>query len=64
MSDRVAIIGIGWSGFRAVTPEYSYKELMYEAARRAYFDAGVDPRPRAGARLRPGRTPESGNPAT
>ena len=40
MSDRVAIIGIGWSGFRAVTPEYSYKELMYEAARRAYFDAG------------------------
>ena len=44
MSDRVAIIGIGWSGFRAVTPEYSYKELMYEAARRAYFDAGVDPR--------------------
>ncbi len=44
MSDRVAIIGIGWSGFRPVTPEYSYKELMYEAARRAYSDAGVDPR--------------------
>lgn len=44
MSDRVAIIGIGWSGFRVVTPEYSYKELMYEAARRAYSDAGVDPR--------------------
>jgi acetyl-CoA C-acetyltransferase len=43
MSDRVAIIGIGWSGFRAVTPEYSYKELMYEAARRAYTDAGVEP---------------------
>jgi acetyl-CoA C-acetyltransferase len=44
MSDRVAIIGVGWSGFRAVTPEYSYKELMYEAANRAYTDAGVDPR--------------------
>lgn len=44
MSDRVAIIGVGWSGFRAVTPEYSYKELMYEAAKRAYTDAGVDPR--------------------
>jgi acetyl-CoA C-acetyltransferase len=44
MSDRVAVIGVGWSGFRAVTPEYSYKELMYEAARRAYTDAGVDPR--------------------
>lgn len=44
MSDRVAIIGVGWSGFRPITPEYSYKELMYEAARRAYSDAGVDPR--------------------
>ncbi len=44
MSDRVAIIGVGWSGFRPVSPEYSYKELMYEAAKRAYHDAGVDPR--------------------
>ncbi len=44
MSDRVAIIGIGWSGFRPITPEYSYKELMYDAARKAYSDAGVDPR--------------------
>jgi acetyl-CoA C-acetyltransferase len=44
MSDNVAIIGVGWSGFRPVTPELSYKELMYEAALRAYTDAGVDPR--------------------
>ncbi|HUV26484.1 MAG TPA: hypothetical protein VMW34_03870 [Anaerolineales bacterium] len=44
MSDRVAIIGVGWSGFRPVTPEYSYKELMYAAAQRAYADAGVNPR--------------------
>jgi len=44
MSDTVAIIGVGWSGFRPVTPELSYKELMYEAALRAYTDAGVDPR--------------------
>lgn len=44
MSDRVAIIGVGWSGFRPITPELSYKELMYEAALRAYNDAGVDPR--------------------
>jgi acetyl-CoA C-acetyltransferase len=44
MSDHVAIIGVGWSGFRPITPEFSYKELMYEAARRAYSDAGVDPR--------------------
>lgn len=44
MSDRVAIIGVGWSGFRPTSPDYSYKELMYEAAIRAYHDAGVDPR--------------------
>jgi acetyl-CoA C-acetyltransferase len=44
MNDRVAIIGVGWSGFRPVSPEYSYKELMYAAAQRAYHDAGVDPR--------------------
>jgi len=44
MSDRVAIIGVGWSGYRPITPELSYKELMYEAALRAYNDAGVDPR--------------------
>ena len=44
MNDRVAIVGVGWSGFRPVTPDISYKELMYEAAVRAYTDAGVDPR--------------------
>jgi acetyl-CoA C-acetyltransferase len=44
MNERVAIIGVGWVGFRPTTPEYSYKELMYEAALRAYVDAGVDPR--------------------
>lgn len=44
MSERVAIVGVGWSGFRPKTPDLSYKELMYEAAQRAYADAGVDPR--------------------
>ncbi len=44
MNDRVAIVGVGWAGFRPVTPEFSYKELMYDAAVRAYADAGVDPR--------------------
>jgi len=44
MSDRAAIIGIGWAGFRPSTPEQSYKEMIYEAALRAYSDAGVDPR--------------------
>lgn len=44
MSDRVAIVGVGWFGYRPVTPEVSYKEMMYRAAARAYADAGVDPR--------------------
>ncbi len=44
MNERVAIVGIGWYGFRSITPELSYKEIMYEAAVRAYADAGIDPR--------------------
>ncbi|MCJ7703757.1 MAG: hypothetical protein MUO62_19435 [Anaerolineales bacterium] len=44
MNERVAIVGVGWAGFRPLTPEVSYKELMYAAAVRAYADAGVDPR--------------------
>jgi len=40
----VAIVGAGWSGFRSITPDVSYKELMYEAAVHAYEDAGIDPR--------------------
>lgn len=41
---EVAIVGVGHSGFRSITPDTSYKELMYEAAAKAYNDAGVDPR--------------------
>jgi acetyl-CoA C-acetyltransferase len=44
MNDYVAIIGIGWSGYRPLSPEFSYKELMYQAAAMAYADANVDPR--------------------
>jgi acetyl-CoA C-acetyltransferase len=40
----VGIAGAGWSGFAPTTPGISYKELMFEAARRAYADAGLDPR--------------------
>ncbi len=40
----VAIVGAGWSGFRSITPDLSHKELMYDAAVRAYEDAGIDPR--------------------
>ena len=44
MSKNVAIVGIGYTSFRPLTPEVSYKELMFEAAVKAYEDAGVDPR--------------------
>jgi len=44
MIREVAIVGVGWSPFRSITPDISYKEMMYEAAVRAYSDAGIDPR--------------------
>ncbi len=44
MTESVAIVGIGYTSFRSLTPELSYKELMYEAAVKAYEDAGLDPR--------------------
>ncbi|NIO38421.1 acetyl-CoA acetyltransferase [Candidatus Bathyarchaeota archaeon] len=42
--NEVAVVGVGCVGFRSILPELSYKELMYEAAVKAYDDAGVDPR--------------------
>ena len=42
MSQRVAIIGIGATAFRSVTPDLSYRELIYEAAVKGYADAGVE----------------------
>jgi acetyl-CoA C-acetyltransferase len=44
VSRDVAIVGIGWTGYRPLSPEVSYKELMYDAALKAYEDAGIDPR--------------------
>ena len=44
MPGRVAIVGAGYSDFRSTTPGVSYKEMMFEAASRAYADAGVSPR--------------------
>jgi acetyl-CoA C-acetyltransferase len=41
---RVAVVGIGHAGFAPITAGLSYKELMFEAAQRAYGDAQVDPR--------------------
>ncbi len=42
MPTRVAIIGVGAVPVRPTTPYHSFKELMFEAAQRAYADAGVD----------------------
>jgi acetyl-CoA C-acetyltransferase len=44
MGDRVAIVGVGHAGFAPITAGVSYKELSFEAAMRAYDDAGIDPR--------------------
>jgi acetyl-CoA C-acetyltransferase len=44
MKNRVAIVGAGYSKFESATPSLSYKEMMFEAATRAYEDAKIDPR--------------------
>ncbi len=44
MDKRVGIVGIGTTGFRATTPDVSYRELTYEAATKAYLDAGIEPK--------------------
>jgi acetyl-CoA C-acetyltransferase len=44
MISEIAIIGVGTTGFRATTPDLSYRELTYEAAKKAYMDAGVEPK--------------------
>jgi acetyl-CoA C-acetyltransferase len=44
MQGRVAIVGVGYTSLRSVTPEVSFRELIFEAAVKAYADAGVEPR--------------------
>lgn len=41
---RVGIVGVGYAGFESMTPGLSTRELMFEAATRAYEDAGINPR--------------------
>ncbi|MFP3985437.1 MAG: thiolase C-terminal domain-containing protein [Candidatus Bathyarchaeia archaeon] len=42
---EVAIVGVGCTGFKTVTSDVSYKEMMFEAAAKAYLDAGnINPR--------------------
>ncbi len=44
MTEKVAIIGVGIEGFRSSIRELSYKEMVYQAAVKAYADAKVNPR--------------------
>lgn len=41
MSEQVAIIGIGVVPLQRTTPRYSFKEMVFEAAQKAYADAGI-----------------------
>lgn len=40
MSKRIAIVGIGCSGFRTTSTDLSYREMIFEAATKCYEDAG------------------------
>lgn len=44
MSGKVAIVGAGFTPLRATNPEASFREMVFEAAVRAYQDAGITPR--------------------
>jgi len=41
MADKVAIIGVGYTPPRPLTPDVSYKEMTYEAAVKSYHDANL-----------------------
>ncbi len=49
MAGRVGIIGVGYEGFRPAIFDLSARELMFEAAAKAYADAEVDPRKDVGS---------------
>lgn len=40
MSRKVAIVGVGHSGFRTTSQDVSYREMIFEAATKCYEDAG------------------------
>src|SRR5579864_7212896 len=49
MPNRVGIVGIGCEGFRPVVSDLSTRELMFEAATRAYDDASIEARKDVGS---------------
>jgi acetyl-CoA C-acetyltransferase len=44
MEERVAIIGVGYTPLRAISPDVSFREMIFEAALKAYEDAGIEPK--------------------
>ncbi|MEM2134819.1 MAG: hypothetical protein QXG44_08210 [Candidatus Jordarchaeaceae archaeon] len=44
MTKAVAIVGIGQTESRALTPTQDFRELIYSAAKKAYDDAGLTPK--------------------
>ncbi|MFQ6127313.1 MAG: acetyl-CoA acetyltransferase [Thermoplasmata archaeon] len=44
MEERIAVVGSGSTKYEPETEKYSWKELMYQAASKAYEDAGLNPR--------------------
>ena len=49
MAERIGIVGVGYEGFRPMISDLSARELMFEAASKAYSDAEVDPRKEVGS---------------
>lgn len=43
MNGRVGIVSMGSVGFRATSPDLSYRELVYLAAKKAYDEVGIHP---------------------
>lgn len=44
MVKKVGIVGVGYYGFRCVSPELSFREMIYEAAAKAYQNAELEPK--------------------
>lgn len=43
MRKQIAIVGAGYTPLRGLSPQASFRELVFEAAVRAYQDAGITP---------------------
>ncbi|MSQ07120.1 MAG: acetyl-CoA acetyltransferase [Dehalococcoidia bacterium] len=43
LGERVAIVGAGYTPLRPISPEVSFREMIFEAAVKAYADAGIRP---------------------